>query len=78
MDSSFPTAQFRLANYHTSYCLDISNKSGGILVYIRTNIPSRQRNCGNLCKSIQAAPFEINLREEKWLVISTYRSPSQN
>ena len=35
IDYSFPTAQFRLANYYTPYRLDISNKSGGILVYIR-------------------------------------------
>ena len=27
---------------------------------------------------IQAIPFEINLRKEKWLVISIYRPPSQN
>ena len=78
IDSSFPTAQFRLANYHTPYRLDISNKSGGILVYIKSNIPTRQLNCGNLCKSIQAVPFEINLRKEKWLVISIYQPPSQN
>ena len=78
IDYSFPTAQFRLANYHTPYRLDISNKSGGILVYIKSNIPTRQLNCGDLCKSIQAVPFEINLRKEKWLVISIYRPPSQN
>ena len=78
IDSSFPTAQFRLANYHTPYRLDISNKSGGILVYIKSNIPTRQLNCGDLCKSIQAVPFEINLRKEKWLVISICRPPSQN
>ena len=49
-----------------------------ILVYIKSNIPTRQLNCGNLCKSIQAIPFEINLRKEKWLVISIYQPPSQN
>ena len=81
IDSLFPTAEFRLANCHTPYRLDISDKSGGILVYIKSNIPTRiaiQLNCGNLCKSIQAVPFETNLRKEKWLVISVYRPPSQN
>ena len=78
IDYSFPTAQFRLANYHTPYRLDISNNSGGILVYIRSNILTRQLNCGNLCKSIQAVLFEINLRKEKWLVISIYQLPPQN
>ena len=36
IDSSFPTAQFRVANYHTPYRSDISNKSGDILAYIRS------------------------------------------
>ena len=31
-----------------------------------------------LCISIQAIPFEINLRKEKWLVTSIYRPPLQN
>ena len=78
MDSSFPTSQFPLGNYHTPYRLDISSKRGGILVYIKLNIPTRQLNCGNLCKSIQVVSFEINLRKEKWLVISIYRLPSKN
>ena len=45
--SSFPTAQFRFANYHTPYRLDIIDKSGGILVYMKSNIPTLQLNCGN-------------------------------
>ena len=69
IDSSFPTAQFLLANYYTPYRLDISHKSVGILVYIKSR---------NLCKSIQVVPFDINLRKEKGLVISIYRPSSQN
>ena len=63
IDSTFLTAQFRFANYHTTYRLDISDKCGGILAYIQPNIPTSQLNCENLCKSIQAVPFEINLRK---------------
>ena len=47
-------------------------------MYIKFSIPSRHLSCENLCNFIQAVPFEINLRKEKWLVISIYRSPSQN
>ena len=47
------------------------------LVYINSSIPSRQLHCRNLNLSIQAVPFEINLRTDKWLVISVYRPPSQ-
>ena len=78
IDSTFPAAQFCLANYHTTYHLDIRDKSGGILAYIKPNIPTGQLNCGNLCKSIQVVPFEVNLRKEQLLEITIYQPPSQN
>ena len=78
IDASFSSAQFVLEGYHSPYRLDISSRSGGIFVYVKSLIPSRRLSCENLCDSIQAVPFEIILRKEKWLVISIYRSPSQN
>ena len=77
LDASFPSAQFTLEGYHISYRLIINNKSGGILVYVKSSISSRCLFFEELCISIQAIPFEINLRKEKWLVISIYRPPSQ-
>ena len=53
-------------------------KSGGILVYVKSSIPSRQLNFPNLPYKIQAIPFELNLRKEKWLVISIYRPPLES
>ena len=41
LDASFPSAQFTLERYHIPYRLDINNKSGGILVYVKSSIPSR-------------------------------------
>ena len=40
LDASFPSAQFTLEGYHTPYDIDINNKSGGILVYVKCSIPS--------------------------------------
>ena len=73
LDASFPSAQFTLEGYHAPYRLDINNKSGGILVYVKSSILSRCLCYEELRISIQAIPFEINLRKEKWLVISIYR-----
>ena len=42
IDASFPSAQFFLEGYHSPYRLDISRKSGGLLVYVKATIPSRQ------------------------------------
>ena len=78
IDVSFPSAQFAFEGCHLPYRLDVSNRSGGILVYVKSSIPSRRLSCENLCDSIQVVPFEINLRKEKWLVILIYRPPYHN
>ena len=52
IDSSFPTAQFRVSNYHTPDLPDNNYKGGGILVYIKSNIPICQLNCEDLCRSL--------------------------
>ena len=63
-----------LEGYHTPYRLDTNNKSGGILVYAKSLIPSSCLSYKELCISIQLIPFDINLRKE----ISIYRPPLQN
>ena len=65
IDVPFPTVQFSVEGYRKPYRLDVTEKSGGILVYIYSSIPSRQLHCGNLNLSIQAVPFEINLWKDK-------------
>ena len=54
IDASFTTAQFLLGNYHQPFRLDINSKSGGILVYVKSLVPSRKLKCDVLLKSIQA------------------------
>ena len=73
--ASFPTAQFEIKEYYSLSRLDVTNKSGGLLVYIKSSIPSRKLSCGDVYNSIQTIPFEINLRKEKWLMISIYHLP---
>ena len=78
IDASLPSAQFVLDGYHLPYSMDVTERKGGILVYVKPSISFRRLTCGNLCDSIQAIPFEINLRKEKWLVISVYTPPKQD
>ena len=58
--------------------MDVTEQKERILVYIKYSILSHILTCGNLCYFIQDIPFEINLRKEKWLVISVYRPPTQD
>ena len=73
IDASFQSTQIFLEGYRSLYRLDISQKSGGLLVYVKATIPFRQLSLLKFQFRIQALPFELNLRKEKWLVISIYR-----
>ena len=64
LDSSFPTGQFNLPGFRTPYRKDFSGKSGGLLVYVNSNISS---------KVLKIPDY---LKEQKWLVIAIYIPPS--
>ena len=42
IDDTFPLAQFCVEAYSTPYRLDRTCKGGGLLLYVRDNIPSTQ------------------------------------
>ena len=42
LDSSFPTQQFSLDGFSTPYRLDRNREGGGVLIYVREDIPSKQ------------------------------------
>ena len=65
IDKSFPTAQFIIAGSHKPLRLDISDKSGGLLVYVGSYLLSRQLTKLEIPSDIQAIPFDVNMRKEK-------------
>ena len=44
IDISFPTSQFVIQGFAASFRLDRTNTGGGILVYVRDDIPSKLLN----------------------------------
>ena len=69
IDKSFTTAQFMLPGYHKLYRLDISDRKEGLLVYIKSHLPSRLIKSFDIPRDIQIIPFELNLRKGKWMSI---------
>ena len=59
------------------HILGITDSKGGLMVFVKSHIPSRRFNDFKIPSNIQIIPFEINLRKEKWLVASIYNAPSQ-
>ena len=78
LDDSFPKAQFQLKGYKMPYRLDITDTSGGLLVYVKNGLPSSRLKGFSLPNDIQIIPIEIRLNNSKWLVISIYRPPKKD
>ena len=77
VDDSFPSAQFKIENsFTTSYRYDRNNKGGGLLLYVREDIPSRLLQCKSQC-NIESLSVEINLRKRKWFLNCSY-NPHRN
>ncbi len=69
LDDSFPSEQFVINGYKPPLRFDRNAHGGGLLVYIKQNLPSKK-----LTKlennSIELIPFELNLVKHKWLILA--------
>ena len=78
LDESFPTSQFLLPGFSKPYRFDRDKHGGGILLYVREDIPSKLLNSYTLPKDVEAIFIELNLRKVKWLISGLYHPPSQS
>ena len=67
-----------IPGYKKPYRLDVSAHSGGLLVYVNEQIMSKELTGIAVPHDIQAKFIELNLRKTKWLLVPSYRPPSQN
>ena len=71
LNSTFPTSQFVIDGYSEPY-------GGGVLIYIREDIPSKLLADHKLTHDIDGIFVELNLRKKKWLLFGSYHPPSQS
>ena len=76
LDDSFPASNFLIPGYSSPFRLDVSSTSGGILVFIKENIPSKLLTKLTIPSNLQILPIEVNLRKTKWLILPIYKPPS--
>ena len=74
LDSSFPSAQFLIDGYSEPYRLDRNRNGGGVMIYVRDDIPSKLLNKHTFTEAIEGLFVEINLRKTKLLFFGSYRS----
>ena len=70
IDGSFPVRQFLVEGFCTPYRLYRNSKGGGILLYVREDIPSNLITVD--INPIESFYVELNLRNNKWLINCSY------
>ena len=73
-DKSFPTSQFILPGFTSPYRFDRTKERGGILVYIREDIPYKLLNISYIASDIECLGIEVKV---KCFVIFSY-NPHKN
>ena len=78
IDATFPMGQFAIKGFATPFRLDRNANGGGLLIYVRSDIPSHQLKSFKFSDGVECISFEINLRKKKWVLFSVYRPPTQS
>ena len=76
-DDTFPGSQFFIESFSVPYRLDRTAKGGGILLYIKEDIPSKHKKA-TFDKSFEGFFIEINLRSKKRLLRCSYKPHRDN
>ena len=78
LDDSYPMAQLFIEGFGKPLRLDRNANGGGLLIYVRADIPCKQLEKHDFPDNIEGIFVEINFRKSKWLMLGTYHPPSQN
>ena len=74
LDPSFSLAQFDVPNYR-SFRKDRTGRGGGILTYVRSDLPTRQHPDLEL-QHVECITIETTVCGRKWAIVCVYRPPS--
>ena len=74
---SFPLNQFLIEGFGIPFRVDRNAHGGGLIVYIREEIPCKELNRRNLPKDIEGIFIELNINRNKWFLMGGY-NPSKD
>ena len=74
IDDSFPIANFLIDGFSQPYRIDRKSSGGGIMLYVREDIPSNQKGRVSTKEGIYV---ELKLRSKNWLINCSY-NPNKN
>ena len=74
-DASIPIDQFKIPGFSTTFRRDPDQKSVGLLVFVREDIPAKHLSSES--SPIEGIYVELNFHKKNWLLYCTY-SPNRN
>ena len=77
LDDSFPTSQFYIDGYAMPFRRDRNKFGGGILIYVREDIPCKLLKSRNFPDDIEGLFIELNFRKSR-LLLGTCHPPNQH
>ena len=78
LDETFPSSQFHMDGFSLPYRLDRNRNGGGVMIFVREDIPSKLLTKHNFPSDVEGLFVELNFRKSKWLLCGTYHPPAQN
>ena len=74
LDESFPQRQFLIAGYNLPFRADRNRNGGGIIIYVREDIPCREiEKTHSTKRNLEGIFLELNLRRSKILLFGGYK-----
>ena len=65
LDDNFPISQFHIDGFSKPYRLERNRNGGGVIIYVREDIPSKILTKHILHTDIEALFIELNFRKSK-------------
>ena len=79
LDNTYLTNQFLIDGFSAPFRKDRdSGGGGGVIIYVREDIPCRQLKSHNTPDNFEGIVLEINLRKVKWLLFGGYNPYKEN
>ena len=76
LDETFPEGQFYIDGFMPPFRRDRNQYGGGVMIFVRDSIPAKVLDI-DLPNDIESIFVELNFNNNKWLLMGTYRPPTQ-
>ena len=78
IDSTFLSSEFYIDGYAKPFRCDRNKNGGGVIIFIRGDIPCKELKKHIFSMDIEGIFIEINLRKGKWILFGGYNPRKGN